>query len=79
MVAAPVDGTRGPGEKTDYIFHGSVEPGIVFYGPYWRLPEGNYEAIFVLEPLAEHSASATVHPRWDETRHSHESSMETLS
>jgi hypothetical protein len=31
------------------ILYRSPMPGIVFYGPYWRLPEGDYEAIFELE------------------------------
>jgi hypothetical protein len=38
--------------KNGYIFHGSAKPGIVFFGPYWRLPEGNYEAVFKLEAEA---------------------------
>ena len=35
--------------KNGHIFHGSAKPGIVFFGPYWRLPEGSYEAVFKLE------------------------------
>ncbi|MBV9521065.1 MAG: hypothetical protein JO068_23425 [Hyphomicrobiales bacterium] len=37
------------------IIHGSTAPGVVFYGPYWRLPEGNYEVTFTLEPLGDGS------------------------
>jgi len=39
--------------ENGHIFHGSAKPGLVFYGPYWRLPAGRYEAVFKLaaEPV----------------------------
>ena len=56
--------------KDGCIIHVSVAPGIMFYGPYWRLPEGNYEALFVLEPLVESSLpAAMLRSRWDEAHH----------
>ncbi|MBV8764460.1 MAG: hypothetical protein JOZ66_06055, partial [Hyphomicrobiales bacterium] len=38
--------------RNGYMFHGSAKPGIVFFGPYWRVPEGRYEAVFHLEAEA---------------------------
>ncbi len=59
------DGVR----RNGHIFHNSAKPGIVFYGPYWRLPLGTYEAIFVLEPEVENSLPpSAAQPYWDATR-----------
>ncbi|MBV9568255.1 MAG: hypothetical protein JO172_08965 [Hyphomicrobiales bacterium] len=38
--------------KNGNIFHSSAKPSVVFFGPYWSLPEGNYEAIFTLQAEA---------------------------
>ncbi|MBV9406063.1 MAG: hypothetical protein JO211_12025 [Acidobacteriaceae bacterium] len=38
--------------KNGQIYYSSRKPGIVFHGPYWRLPKGRYQAVFKMEAQA---------------------------
>ena len=52
--------------RNGQILYTSTKPGIVFYGPYFGLPEGKYEVNFELTPIAaDRPRQAVIRAYWD--------------